>query len=193
MKGGLRRRVQFWPAVVLCQVLVLQGAWVQPAGAQQALQIMVIEGEGARNVTEQISARPLVVRVQDANGPVAGATVTFTAPEGGPSGDFANDSRTVRVVTGADGTANAGPFHPNATEGPYQIVIRAEFQGRMATTSILQTNVAKGGGHKKLIAILAIAGAAAAAGIAAHGNSGSSSSSSGPTITFGGSAVGAPK
>ena len=192
MKKGICKRPLQWPLVMLCQLLVLQSAWGQSAVAQQSLRIVVVEGEGARNVTEQIPARPLMVRIQGANGPVASAAVTFTAPNGGPSGDFSNDSRSVRVVTGPDGIANAGPFHPNSTAGPYQIVVRAEFQGQMATASILQTNVARGGGHKKLILIFAIAGAAAAAGIAAHSNS-SSSSSSGTTITFGGSAVGAPK
>lgn len=193
MKKRMYERLQHWSIVVLCELLVLHSAWSPPALAQQNLQIMVVEGEGARNITNQIPARPLVVRIHDANGrPTAGAAVTFTAPEDGPSGEFANDSRSVRLVTGPDGIANAGPFHPNALEGPYQIVVRAEFEGQTATTSILQRNVAKGGGHKKLILIFAIAGAAAAAGIAA-GHSSSSGSSSGTTITFGGSAVGAPK
>ncbi|HEY2384049.1 MAG TPA: hypothetical protein VGK48_22975 [Terriglobia bacterium] len=191
----MRKRLQQWPLVALCHLLVLHSAWGQPLPAQQGLHIVVVEGEGARNVTEQIPARPMVVRIQDANArPVGGAAVTFTAPEGGPSGEFANDSRSVRLVTGPDGIANAGPFHPNASDGPYQVVVKVEFQGQMATASILQTNVAKGGGHKKLILIFAIAGAAAAAAVAAHSNSGSSSSSSsGTTITFGGTAVGAPK
>jgi hypothetical protein len=176
---------------IFCQLLILQTALGQPA-VQQGLRIIVIEGEGARNVTQQISARPLIVRIVDPSGrAVSGANVTFTAPQVGASGDFENDSRTIRVVSGGDGNANAGSFHPNGMEGPYQIVVRAEFQGQMATQSILQRNVSKGGGHKKVILILAIAGAAAGAAVAAHTNNGSSSSA--PTITFGGSAVGAPK
>jgi hypothetical protein len=183
----LRRSV----LALFCQFLVLQTALGQPA-PQQGLRIIVVEGEGAKNVAQQIAARPLIVKIVDASGrPVAGANVTFTAPEGGASGEFANDSRSIRVVTGGDGNANAGAFHPNGSEGPYQVVVRAEFQGQMATTTILQTNVAKSGGHKKTIAILLIAGAAAGAAVAAHRNNGSSSSV--PTITFGGSAVGAPK
>jgi len=173
----------------------LQSVLAEPV-TQQGVQIVVIEGAGARNVTEQITARPLVVRIQDANNrPVAGATVLFTAPQTGASGEFGNDSRIVQVMSGPDGVANAGPFHPNAIEGPYQIVVRAEYQRQTAMATILQTNVSKGGGHKKLFAILAIAGAAAgAAVVAAHSSGGSSSTPpSGPTITFGGSAVGAPK
>ena len=187
------------PIVFLCQLLIFNSVWVQPAAAQGGLQIVVVEGQGARNVTSQIAARPIVVRIQDANNrPVAGATVIFSAPQSGASGDFANDARDVQVITGPEGIANAGPFHPNATEGPYQITIRAQFERQTAAANILQTNVASDSGvvrgHKKLIAILAIAGAAAGAAVAAHSSGGSSSSTpSGPTISFGGSAVGAPK
>jgi hypothetical protein len=176
---------------MLCQTLVLQSVLAQPASAQARLRIIVLSGEGARNVAQQIPPRAMSVRVLDANNrPVEGATVTFTAPGGGPSGDFANDTRSVRVVTNADGFASAGPYHPNETKGSYPISVLAEFQGAMATAAISQMNIAEGQGHKKMIAIIAIVGgAAAAAAVAAHG----SSSSSSPTITFGGTAVGAPK
>jgi hypothetical protein len=195
MNTGIVKKYSKWPIVILCLLLVFQTAWSQTPTAQQALQIVIVEGAGARNVVQQIPPRPLVVRIQDQNNRVVpGATVTFAAPEKGPSGEFSNDARTVQVVTGADGTASAGAFHPNDSEGPYQILVRAEFRGQTGTAAILQTNISKGGGHKKLIAILAIAGGAAAAGVAARGNSGSSSSSGGPTITLGGTpAVGAPK
>jgi len=196
-----KTRIESWrlPIVFLCQSLIFNSVWVQPAAAQGGLQIVVVDGQGARNITSQIAARPIVVRIQDANNrPVGGATVIFSAPQSGPSGDFANDARDVQVVTGPDGVANAGPFHPNASAGPYQITVRAQYQQQTASANILQTNAAKDGGvvvgHKKLIAILAIAGAAAGAAVAAHSSGGSSNSTpSGPTISFGGSAVGAPK
>ena len=194
--SGMRVRVlkARWrvPIAMLCQTLVLQSVLAQPAGAQAGLRIIVLSGEGARNVAQQIPPRAMSVRVVDANNrPVEGATVTFTAPRGGPSGDFANDSRSVRVVTNADGFASAGPYHPNETKGSYPIAVLAEFQGAMATAAISQMNIAEGQGHnKKVIAIIAIVGAAAAgAAVAAH----KGSSSSGTTITFGGTAVGAPK
>jgi hypothetical protein len=180
---------------MLCQMLVLQAALAQPAAAQARLRIIVLQGDGARNVAQQIAPRPMIVRVLDANNrPVEGVAVTFTAPEGGPGGDFANDSRSVRVVTNADGIANAGPYHPNEAGGGYLVQVRAEFQGAMAAATISQTNITQGKGHKKVIAIIAIVAAAAAgAAVAAHQSSSSSSSGS-PTITFGGTgAVGAPK
>ena len=195
MMVRVREKCWRWLGVVLCQLLALQSAFGQQAGAPRGLRMVVVQGEGARNVAQQITAKSLTVRVMDANNnPVEGATVIFTAPAAGPSGEFANDSPVIRVASGADGLASAGPYHPNATEGPYQILVRAEFQGEMAMAALSQTNVARGQGHKKLIAIVTIAGGAAAAGISARRKGSTSSSSSAtPTITFGGAAVGAPR
>ncbi len=189
-----RERCCRWLAVILCQLLVLECAFSQAVAAQRGLRILVVQGEGTRNVTRQITAKSIMVRVVDANNnPVQGAIVVFTAPASGPSGEFANDSQVIRVTTGIDGLTNAGPYHPNGIEGPYQIQVRTEFQGQMASTVIAQRNVTTGQSHKKVIAIVAIAGAAAGAAIAAR-NKGSSSASSGtPTITFGAAAVGAPR
>src|SRR6185295_2980109 len=121
-------------------------------------------------------------------------TVVFTAPQSGPSGEFENDSRTLTVVTGLDGLANAGAYHPNATAGPYQIRVNAQFQGAAATAYISQINIAEKKGHGKLIATLLILGAAGGAAIAYRDRlGGSSSSSSALTIGFGGAAVGAPR
>jgi hypothetical protein len=195
MKGKISEKRWRLPFAVLCQVLVLHAALAQPSVAQARLSIVVTQGEGTKNIAQQIAPKPLIVRVLDANNrPVEGAAVTFTAPQGGPTGDFSNDSKSIRVPTDANGVANAGPFHPNANEGAYQIQVRAEFQGAMASTTISQANIVHGTGHKKLILIIAIAGAAAGAAVAAHSgsSSSSSSSSSSPTITLGGTAVGAP-
>ncbi len=188
MISGIGKKYWRLPIVALCQVLILH-----PAFAQQGLRIVVIQGDAARNVVQQIPAKQLTVRIEDSNNrPVAGAVVEFTAPEGGPSGEFANDSRIVRVMSGPDGVAVAGVYHPNALMGPYQIRVTAQSNGESASAFILQTNIAEKQGHGKLIAIIAIAGGAAAAAVAYHGKS-SSSGSSAPTITFGGAAVGAPK
>src|SRR5262245_51465518 len=127
------------PLALLCQFLILQPTFGQPQAARN-LRITVVEGEGARNVVQQIAARPLVVRVDDNNGPVAGATVLFQAPQTGPSGEFANDARTLRIVTGPDGLASAGAFHPNDITGPFQIRVSAESQGATAAIAIQQFN-----------------------------------------------------
>jgi hypothetical protein len=181
-----------WLAGAMCHLLVLQPVLGQPAGRQSGLRIVIVEGAGARNVVLQITPRPLIIRIEDANnGPVDGAMVTFTAPETGASGEFSNDSRVLQLTTGPDGLAVTGAYHPNATKGAYQIQVRAEFQGQVATASIPQMNVAQKKGRGKLIAIVAIAGAAATAAIV-H-NRKNKSTPAGPTITFGGGAVGAPK
>src|SRR5215468_7673429 len=119
-KGRRRRLV---PAV-LYGLLVLYAGLAQPsiaqATAQAKLRIVVVEGEGATNVAQQIAAKQLIVRVLDGNNrPVEGAAVTFNAPASGSSGDFMNNSKSIRVLTNTDGVANAGPYHPNATTGAY--------------------------------------------------------------------------
>ena len=172
--------------VVLCIFLS-----IQPVVAQQGLRIVVVEGNNARNVVQQIAARPIAVRVEDAGGrPVSGATVTFTSPSAGPSGDFANDSPSLQVFTGDDGIAAARGYHPNALTGGYQIQVRAEFQGQTTSASIAQSNISQGKGHGKSFLIVGIAAAAAAAIVVRERNS---SNNSTPTISFGGAAVGAPR
>jgi len=162
------------PLAILCEMVVLYAGLAQPsiaqATAQAKLRIVVVEGEGAKNVAQQIAPKQLIVRVLDANDrPVEGAAVTFKAPANGPSGDFTDDSKSIRVLTDTDGVANAGPYHPNAARGVYPIQVRAEFQRALATVNISQMNVVQGKSHKKMIAIIAIvAGAAAGPAIAAH-------------------------
>jgi len=176
--------------IFLCHLLAFQNAFSQQASVQRSLSIVVIEGTGARNVVRQIPARPLTVRVQDAGKPLQGATVTFMSPQTGPSGEFANDSRTFRVITDENGIASAAGFHPNGSEGPYLIQVRAEFQGATANESIAQVNVGQKKGRKKLFAVL---GLVVAAGAAIAFRSGGSTPPSTPTITFGGGVVGAPQ
>jgi hypothetical protein len=180
-------------AVVLCHALVTQAVL-----GQQPLQIRVLQGEGAKNVVQQIAARPITVRVEDSQGrPVAGARVTFTSPQVGPSGEFSNDLRTLETTTDSRGTASVDRYHPDGNVGSYFIDVVAEFQGVMARKQIRQENVGQGKSHGKLIAILAVAGAAVAAIVAAtlnKNNGGTNTPPAGtPTITLGGtSTVGAP-
>src|SRR5687767_9232622 len=111
--------------VMICQLLVLQPAFGQQANEQSALRIVVVEGAAARNVVQQIPARPIRVRIHDAsNRPVPGATVEFSSPETGPSAEFENDSRTITVTTDNEGVASAGTLHPNGITGMYSIRVR---------------------------------------------------------------------
>ena len=199
MIGKMRKQCWRVIVLVLCQLLVFQPALVQQLsaqGQQRGLKVIIVEGAGSRNVVQQIASRPLTVRVDDsANRPVAGVTVVFTSPQTGPSGDFDNESRTVTRTTGPDGLASSGAFHPNGLKGQYQVRVVAQYQGEMATTQIPQTNIAVKTGHGKLIATIAIAAAVAGAALAFRNkdNGSSTPTPTGPTITFGGAAVGAPK
>jgi hypothetical protein len=151
----------------------------------------VVAGDNARNVIQQIPPDPLIVRVEDNERiPVPGATVTFSAPPAGASGQFADGSTMITVVTDMAGIARVEGFHPNAIAGSYQILVRAQYQGETALAALRQTNIEARGGHGKLIAILSIAGAAAGAAFIAKRKNGTEA----PTITFGGEAtVGAPR
>jgi hypothetical protein len=176
-------------AVVLCHMLVAQAV-------QQGLVIRVIDGEGARNVVEQIAARPITVRVENTAGvPIEGARVVFTSPQNGPSGDFNNGLRTLEVITDNMGRASADNYHPNPFTGSYNINVVAEFQNQTQTRQIRQENVAAGKSRKKLFAILAVGGAAAAAILASSLKKSSPppvTPTTPPTITLGGTSVGAP-
>jgi hypothetical protein len=189
----------------LCLLLVTQSSFA--AQADVGLRIQVMQGDDARNVVEQIPAIPITVRVTDRNNrPIPGATVVFTSPETGASGDFANGLTTFSAVSDESGTAVAREYRPNDISGTYQIRVRAEYLGEVAATMVRQTNIVAKKSMGKLIAIMAVAGAAGVAGAALAargGNNGSSpssnptgnpgSSSSTPTISFGGSTVGGPK
>jgi hypothetical protein len=181
-------------ALRLFIVLLCSALFVQPVLAlQSGLKIEIVQGDSARYVVQQIVAAPRVRVVDSAGNPVAGAVVSFSAPDFGPSGEFSNDGRAIMVETGVDGIAATGPYHPNGIAGRYQINVRAVFQGLTATTVIRQENIEQGRGRGKLIAILAIAGGAIGAVVAASRNGdGDPAPPSVPTITFGGAAVGAP-
>lgn len=189
----MRRTRKFWRPllVVVCQFLILQTSPAQQLATQTALRIFILQGDGARNLVQQIPPEPLVVRVEEDRRPVAAAAVTLTAPAAGPSGQFGNGSTTFTLMTDQDGIAVVDGFHPNAIAGSYQIAVRATLKGQTALANIRQFNVEAKKGHGKLITVLAIAGAAAGAALIAK--SGRDNGPTAPTITLGDTAVGAPR
>jgi hypothetical protein len=146
-------------------------AAAQPEQTPMKLNIVIVEGDGAINNIRQRTAREPIVQVEDENHrPVAGASVLFLLPDKGPSGVFANGSRTLQVTTDKLGRAAAKGLRVNEIQGKFQIQVEASYQGVSASTSITQVNAmitaaAAGGISGKLIAILAIAGGGAATGI----------------------------
>lgn len=182
---------------LLCVSVVCLSTYAQePAGAPE-LKITILEGDEALNNIRQRTAREPIVQVEDENHkPVAGAVVVFLLPNDGPGGAFAGGSKSLSVVTDANGRAIAHGLRPNNVAGQYQIRVNATFQGRTGRAVLQQTNVkaatgvATAGLSIKLITILAVAGAAGlGVGLffAERGNG-----SSPVSITPGTATVGAP-
>lgn len=167
-------------AVSLSLMMVLSPpAWAQEAGAIKALNIVIVEGEGAINNVRQRVAREPIVEVTDENKrPVSGALVTFMLPGNGPSGVFANGANTMTIATDNAGRAVARGLRVNNQAGQYQMRVSVSHQGLSASTSISMTNAAlaaaAGIGVAKLLIILAVAGAAVAGGAVAINQSGGS-------------------
>ncbi len=135
-----------------------------PAGQEQRLKIVILDGDGGENILKKKTAVKPVVEVRDKNDlPVAGALVTFLLPNVGPGGTFANGSKVVTVLTNAKGQAAMGAWSPAGT-GSFNINVTASFQGQTASASIGQTNVAGGISSAALGGII---GAAAAAAVVA--------------------------
>lgn len=186
-------------AVFLAALMAAPGAF-----SQQALNLVVVEGEGAINNVRQRTARDPIVRVEDENHkPIAGAAVVFLLPSQGASGTFAGGAQTLTVMTNNQGLAVGRGLKPNSVQGQYQIRVNASFQGKTASVSISQTNALAAAGaaagaagiSAKLIAILLVAGGAAAAGaVVATRNGGNNNPStvSPTTISAGTGTVTAP-
>jgi LPXTG-motif cell wall-anchored protein len=73
-------------------------------------------------------ARPLVATVLDPDGtPLLGETITFTAPDTGPSGTFPDGSTTATAITDADGVATSPTLTANDVVGGYTATATADF------------------------------------------------------------------
>lgn len=138
-----------------------------PAAVPKALNIVIVEGDGAINNIRQRVAREPIVEVTDENRkPVAGAIVTFLLPGSGPSGAFPGGANTLTVTTDSMGRAAARGLRGNALEGSYRVRVTASYQGLTASTEFGMSNAAAaaaaGMSAAKIWTIIAIAGAAAA-------------------------------
>ena len=108
----------------------------------QALEITILDGEGALNNIRQRTAREPIVQVKDRNHkPVAGVLILFAINDG-PSGAGATigGASTFSAVTDADGRAQARGYTPNNTEGKFTITVTATLGALIATAIIHQEN-----------------------------------------------------
>jgi hypothetical protein len=161
------------------------------------LNVNVIAGAGAVNDVRQRAARDIAVEIDDENDhPVAGAMVTFFAPNQGAGGSFVGDSHLLTVMTGSDGRAVAKDFRPNDVAGDYNIQVTAALGDEVANATISQSNQVPAETHAsrhsgmsgKKIGIIVAAGAAVAVGAAvglSHGGSSTNSNSGTQTATIG--------
>jgi len=176
------------------------------AQAASALQIVIVEGDGAINNVRERLNREVIVQVDDENRkPVAGAAVVFFLPSGGPGGTFANGTNSLITTTDAQGRAVARGIRFNDQAGSMQIRVTASFAGLTASAIVTQSNVLSGAstgagiasGGMHLSTKLLIIGAVVAAGVATgvyFGNRGGSSPGAPPAIilTPGNPNVGGP-
>jgi hypothetical protein len=116
------------------------GSSAQPQA--QALEITILDGEGALNNIRQRTAREPIVQVKDRNRkPVAGVLILFTINDGptGAGGSIGGAS-TFSAVTDADGRAQIHGYTPNSTEGKFTITVTATLGAIIATAIIHQEN-----------------------------------------------------
>ncbi len=105
------------------------------------LDIVILDGEGAVHNSRERPAREPVIEVRDENSrPVPGVTVTFSLPESGPGGTFANDTRFLTVMTDEKGQAAARTLRPNDVAGKFEIQVMAGNQRATASATITQAN-----------------------------------------------------
>lgn len=181
------RQYRTFAAAALCAIATL-------ALAQDALRIVVIQGEDAVNVIQRKTAVAPIVEIRDRNNlPVAGATVTFTIA--GNSATFPGGAQTFTITTNSAGRAAAASITP-VSSGAVQIQVAAAAQGQSAAVTISQTNAltAAGGGLSTgaTIGIVVAAGAAIGGGAIALSGGRDDPASTGGTNTSSGNAQSTP-
>ena len=116
----------------LCLLLCWNG-WSPAAHAQNLpvrIDIVVVEGEGVTFNVRQRVTHGAAVRVEDDDHrPVAGAAVVFALPVSGTTGEFANGSKTLTVLTDQNGLAVAHGLKTNEVPGKLQIYVTASYHG----------------------------------------------------------------
>jgi hypothetical protein len=188
---AMNHRITRWRMLWVNFLMGASLATAQQPVPPSAIQIRVLEGDGAINSIRLHRGHDPVVEVLDANGkPAPGATVTFLLPALGAGGTFQDSGLSLTEETNARGTAAARGLRPNRIAGQFQIRVTASWRGQTASASLRETNaepVANSGSSKKILIFAAIGGAAAAGiAVAAHGkSSGSNAGASGAGVSTG--------
>jgi hypothetical protein len=193
---------QIVAGVLLVSLSLLQPGWMGLTVFAQANALRIAVLEGNNRVVKKDKDLRLVVEVRnDSKVPVAGADVTFIAPESGPGILFAENANRLTVKTDSFGRANSG-FARSIGDGPFQVTIVASYQGQTASTKAQAVNqttpgstadVKKSSGLWKWILIGAGAGAAAGLAVAKTSGSDSDADPTTPTITVTPPVIGPPQ
>ena len=103
------------------------GAYEYPTSNGSASKVYFIKGINQNTVPGRAFPEPLSAFVSDVQGnPLSGATVTFTAPESGPSGIFTNTNLpTTTATTNSNGIATASAFTANNQHGAFTVAASA--------------------------------------------------------------------
>jgi hypothetical protein len=197
----------FWNGLLpvgLCLSLTVSGL-LPAAFAQDAtprIGIVVVEGEGATIAVRQRPSKDPAVRVEDDDHqPLPNVVVVFTLPLSGPSGEFANGSKTLTVLTDKSGLAAARGIRANEIPGKLQIYVTASSHGLRARNLInlvveappgakvptASARTSKSGGKWKwiVLGVVAAGGAGAAAYYLSSHSSNSPISVSAGSVVFG--------
>ncbi len=117
--------------------------------------IIVVSGT-PQSVTVGTSFVVLKAKVLDgSSSPIAGVTVTFTAPASGASATF-NGSNSAQAITDSLGVATSPTPVANSTSGTYNVVASAT--GVPTTATFTLTNTAASGGTTTIFASTAVPG-----------------------------------
>jgi hypothetical protein len=189
--------------VLILLAILLGTALATPLKAQDPaiLQVRVVDGDGAVYAVGSRATKGIAVQVTDETGkPVDAATISFRLPDNGPTGTFANGSRTEIATTRADGRALAWGMQWNRSPGLLEIRITAAKgetrAGILCSQYLTDAPEAKangggshnvGGSHKWLWIAVAVAGAAggAVAAVAIGGKASTTPAPSTAAVTIG--------
>lgn len=123
--------------------LLLSCGFLPQAHAQKppaSITISVVQGDGAvTSIRQHVTSDPVVLIEDDDHKPINGAVVTFALPVSGASGEFADGSKTLTIVTDKNGLATAHGMKVNDVPGKVQIYITASYRGQRARGLINQT------------------------------------------------------
>lgn len=141
---------------LIALILIALLAFPDRMGAQApaALNIEIVEGDGAINNVRLRTAREAIVEVQDENHkPVSGALVLFSAKGNNPF-----SQNVLRATTDATGRVRANPLALHSKAGEFQIHVKATYRGRTARALIHQRNSEQAAATGSAAAAASVAG-----------------------------------